>query len=485
MSRWAPFLLFFAGGAWAGGPAPAVSTQPARLLLGPGPDLQAEAALREAYVKLFEDDASDVVSSETASFLRSSTTPIELVQLKDTTQAEYSGGAVHLNLGWLLSRYGPDNSGSDEAGWDDARRRAVIETWLSDPEAVASFARRTAVLVAHEIGHAIYELNLGADDEPAESEQELMCRYREVLFLRARLRREPDFMDLEAYDALMREAFKEPPPAGPWWSDPLPRWLTERRAWDADYELRRRFPRRFEAFARREWYRQRLLDNGLPALRGHLLAELRPFSVDRARLGPLKAADRYGLYFERERARLEGLLAADLQTHPPAPIWNDHDAKIPAQQPPALRLDSVAGAPGSSIEGWDSLRGKAVVIFFWAPSCADCRDAIEPLNRLARAFRKRSVRFLALTEAPQADVDALLKTQPLQTWSAAGVPAATLDAFGVMGLPYVLLVDAKGNIVDYMDPEALTPQVLEDTLSHKKPKHRYISSLDLPPGMTP
>ncbi len=55
------------------------------------------------------------------------------------------------------------------------------------------------------------------------------------------------------------------------------------------------------------------------------------------------------------------------------------------QAPPGTKLDAA------------SLRGKVVVLEFWATWCGPCIAAIPRLNRLAERFKDQPVQFVAIT----------------------------------------------------------------------------------------
>lgn len=94
-----------------------------------------------------------------------------------------------------------------------------------------------------------------------------------------------------------------------------------------------------------------------------------------------------------------------------------------------------------------SLRGKAVLIDFWATWCPPCLLEIPELNAILEETRGESIEILAIS------VDAM-SLEALEQWvKANGVayPVALGDselaaAFGADGFPYHVLVDSNGRI---------------------------------------
>lgn len=96
--------------------------------------------------------------------------------------------------------------------------RAALE--MGGGQDPAAFARRAAAAFVHEAQHAAdLRESRGA---PKSLEAELSAYAAEVVFLRRRLARDPDFAGLKGMDDLVRARLKVPAPAGDWWRVPFP-----------------------------------------------------------------------------------------------------------------------------------------------------------------------------------------------------------------------------------------------------------------------
>jgi thiol-disulfide isomerase/thioredoxin len=110
---------------------------------------------------------------------------------------------------------------------------------------------------------------------------------------------------------------------------------------------------------------------------------------------------------------------------------------------------SFAAVDGRSINLAD-LRGKVIILDFWAPSCVPCVRAFPELREIYDKNKARGLEIIGLSKDP--DPDALtryLKKDPLP-WPVKfdGHEAAhcVSDDFGIHEIPVVWLVDRHGNL---------------------------------------
>lgn len=113
---------------------------------------------------------------------------------------------------------------------------------------------------------------------------------------------------------------------------------------------------------------------------------------------------------------------------------------------PALKLKDLDGA----VHELAQLRGRVVLINFWATWCPPCRREMPSMERLSQALKGEAFSVLAVNVGEDADAidtfTAQLDTEPsfpilLDTRS------RTMQAWKVAGLPTTFLVDKRGRIV--------------------------------------
>lgn len=132
---------------------------------------------------------------------------------------------------------------------------------------------------------------------------------------------------------------------------------------------------------------------------------------------------------------------------------------------PQLALPKLLNAPQKTLNGWEELRGKVVVLEFWATWCDPCLEAIPHLNELAERFRGRPVVFIHVTDESEADVRAFLGQHPVTGWIAPEAGADVFKAFRVYGRPHTVLVDSEGTVAAFPRAGALTPEVIMELLA--------------------
>lgn len=92
-----------------------------------------------------------------------------------------------------------------------------------------------------------------------------------------------------------------------------------------------------------------------------------------------------------------------------------------------------------------ALRGRPVLVNFWATWCESCREEMPALEALHRRYPEASLLGVSLDAEPAKEVPPFAKAHGLTFPLLAGTPAAAA-AFGVRGLPTAFLIDQDGRI---------------------------------------
>jgi uncharacterized protein (TIGR03435 family) len=136
---------------------------------------------------------------------------------------------------------------------------------------------------------------------------------------------------------------------------------------------------------------------------------------------------------------------------------------------PVLRVTKWLQAPAGFDAQWSRLRGKVVVLDFWATWCAPCVRSIPHLNQLANEFRGQDVVFLAVTDDDEERLKAFLPKHPIDAIIGIDTEDRSFKAFALNYFGTTVLVGKDGNIIGTTDTENLTADVLKDALAGKSP----------------
>lgn len=128
---------------------------------------------------------------------------------------------------------------------------------------------------------------------------------------------------------------------------------------------------------------------------------------------------------------------------------------------PSLNLERTIPAGGYS--NLESLRGKSVVIEFWATWCGYCIEEIPHLNALAEKFR--AVQFISITDEQASVVEPFLTKRPIYGQVAFDRNGSTFKAYGIEGRPQTVLIDKNGVVRGILHPTQLTEVVMDDFLA--------------------
>jgi cytochrome c biogenesis protein CcmG, thiol:disulfide interchange protein DsbE len=96
------------------------------------------------------------------------------------------------------------------------------------------------------------------------------------------------------------------------------------------------------------------------------------------------------------------------------------------------------------------LRGKVVVVEFWATWCGPCVEGIPHLNELQRKYAGKDVQVLSLVEEGHETMDRFLKRRTVEY--PIGLESGSLKAYGVSSIPHAFVVDKTGKIAWHGHP---------------------------------
>ena len=153
--------------------------------------------------------------------------------------------------------------------------------------------------------------------------------------------------------------------------------------------------------------------------------------------------------------------------------------QMPSETLPERQKDPMVGeiAPGfhsggalQTLEGEDlkfsTLRGKTVVLEFWATWCIPCIRVIPHLNDLAAKLSGKPIAFVSVsTDEDKPRLSEFLKKTPTPGISAWDPDRKWFNAYQGIGIPHTVIVDAAGRIAGVTSPWNLSVEVLEKIMA--------------------
>ena len=134
---------------------------------------------------------------------------------------------------------------------------------------------------------------------------------------------------------------------------------------------------------------------------------------------------------------------------------------------PPLNLEKLLQAPADAVASWDVLKGKVVVLEFWATWCGPCIEAVPHLNDLADEFKEKSVQFIAITDEKESVVQPFLKRKAMRAWVGLDTDRSMFKDYGVSGIPHTVVVGTNGVIAWVTHPTGLSAAMINNVLAGK------------------
>jgi len=128
---------------------------------------------------------------------------------------------------------------------------------------------------------------------------------------------------------------------------------------------------------------------------------------------------------------------------------------------PPLDTLKLLQAPLGEGADWASLKGKVVVLEFWATWCSPCVASLPHFNQLVESLDPAKFQFISIDDEDLKAVQIFLTKKKMSGWVGVDASGAVFGLYGVESRPTTIIVDRNGKIVADTEIDSVTAADLQ------------------------
>jgi thiol-disulfide isomerase/thioredoxin len=141
-----------------------------------------------------------------------------------------------------------------------------------------------------------------------------------------------------------------------------------------------------------------------------------------------------------------------------ASLWAHPEKGTPA--PPLDRL-KLLQAPLGARADWASLKGKVVVLEFWATWCSPCVASLPHLNQLVKSLDPKKFQFISIDDEEQKAVETFLTRKKTSGWVGVDTSGSVFASYGIKSRPTTVIVGGDGKIAAVTEIDSVSAADLQ------------------------
>src|ERR1700744_520196 len=132
---------------------------------------------------------------------------------------------------------------------------------------------------------------------------------------------------------------------------------------------------------------------------------------------------------------------------------------------PDINFKTILNAPVSSAN-LSILKGKVVLLEFWATWCGSCIVAMPHLQKLQQQYKDK-LQVIAINDETVKRTKQFLAVKPFNYWFAVDTNEQIAKLFPHQMIPHTVLIGADGLLIANTDPEAVTGMVIDSKINRQ------------------
>jgi thiol-disulfide isomerase/thioredoxin len=139
-------------------------------------------------------------------------------------------------------------------------------------------------------------------------------------------------------------------------------------------------------------------------------------------------------------------------------LWAHPEKGTPA---PPLDTLKLLQAPLGARADWASMKGKVVVLEFWATWCSPCVASLPHLNQLVESLDPAKFQFISIDDEDLKAVQTFLAKKKMSGWVGVDASGGVFGLYGVESRPTTFIVDGNGKVVAVTEIDSVSATDLQ------------------------
>lgn len=137
--------------------------------------------------------------------------------------------------------------------------------------------------------------------------------------------------------------------------------------------------------------------------------------------------------------------------------------RLVGEKAPEINLEAIYNKPDGKIPTLQSLKGKVIVLDFWATWCNPCVEAFPENNKLSNKYKDKGVQYIAITDDKKNRLENFLKKVDIDFWVGRDDDGKEFKNYKVFGRPQMFIINRKGKVV--YEGNFVSEKLIEEVLS--------------------